>query len=100
MVLVPNKGVYMLHNQRMQLRCKHGLLTEYWNWGTGAGTGKSGKFGAGTGRSEKLWYGYGCGYGSIWKRRYGYGLPENLDDGYEFRTRLRTPGYGLNPKKA
>ena len=81
----------------MKLRCKHGLLTEYWNWGMVAGTGKSGKFGAGTGQSEKLWYGYECGCGSIWKRRYGYGygLPENLDDGYGIRTRLRTPGYDL-----
>ena len=68
MVLVPNKGVYMLHNQRMQLRCEHGLLSKNWNRGTGAGTGQSGKFGAGTGagtgRSEKIW----CGYGSILKR--------------------------------
>ena len=61
----------MLHNQRMQLRCEHGLLSKKLNTGTGAGTGQSGKFGtgtgAGTGRSEKIWYGYGCGYGSIWK---------------------------------
>ena len=34
------------------------------------------------------------------RERNGYGLLKKSDDGYGFRTRTRTPGYGVHPKFA
>ena len=81
----------------------------------GTGTGKVRGTGTGTedGKYFKKKYGYGDGYGRILdpevRKEYGlklllkfkYGTETgtekffNLKYGYGFRTRLRTPGYGL-----
>ena len=82
----------------------------------GTGTGKVRGTGTGTedGKYFKKKYGYGDGYGRILdpevRKEYGlklllkfkYGTETgtekflNLKYGYGFRTRLRTPGYGIN----
>ena len=70
-------------------------------------------YGYGYGKNFNIKYGYGYGYGLFFdpevrkdyglklilefKYGYGYGYEKifNLKYGYGFRTRLRTPGYGL-----